>query len=98
MATNARSAGGRRPVEEVGDRIDGQRVGEVVALPALAAEPLEQLQLIGVLDAFGDAPQAEGPAHPQHGVHEHGAIRMGVDAVDEALVDLQDVDRELLQV
>ena len=85
-------------IEEALDRIGAERLGQVEALPALAAEPLEQLQLVGVLDALGDRPQPQGPAHPQHRVHQHGAIGMRVDAVDEALVDLQHVDRELLQV
>ena len=84
--------------EEALDGIRVERDGQVEALPALAAEPLEQLQLVGVLDALGDRPQPQRPTHPQHRVHEHGAVGMRVDAVDEALVDLQHVDRELLQV
>ena len=77
------------------ERSDFERRREQVALAAVAAELAEALQLGLVLDALGDRDEAEAAAE----LHERGDQRVvGVAGGDEGAVDLQRVDRELLQV
>jgi hypothetical protein len=45
--------------EPAGEVVGGDRSADVVALDGVAAEQAELLQGEGVLDAFGDDPEAE---------------------------------------
>src|SRR5919197_1933098 len=75
-----------------------QRLGEVIALPELAAQPAQLLELLGALDALGDRLQAHPAAELDDRARQRAVLRAAGDRVDEALVDLQRVDRELAQV
>src|SRR5215213_1438426 len=75
-ADERRSAGQRRaglgdqaparlvglPVQQLGERVGGERTGEVVALAVLAVESAQPGHLLGLLDALGNHLQAEGVA------------------------------------
>jgi len=72
--------------------------GEVVALAELAAELAQGGQLFGCLDAFGDRLQTERLTEGQDPPGEGGVLGALGHAGDEGAVDLEDVDREALQV
>ena len=71
---------------------------EQIPLRVLAAHAQQSLALREVLDALRHHAHAKGLAechnHPRHGC----ALRPTRDVIHEALVDLQNVDRELLQI
>src|SRR5512132_2447083 len=75
-----------------------QRDGEVVALAQLAIEHAQPLELLHGLDALGDRLQAHPVPELDDGPRQRAVGRAARDGVDEALVDLQRVDRELLEV
>jgi hypothetical protein len=88
---------GPEQIDEVAELVGLDRSGEEVALPEVAAELLQRLELLAALDALGDDVHAE----PLRELDDRLEDRRGLphaEAVDEAAVDLQDVDRELLHV
>src|SRR6266508_3037885 len=71
---------------------------EVVALERVAAELLEAALGLLVLDALGDDLQAEGVADVDGGPDDGRVAGVLAHLLDERLVDLEDVDRQPLQV
>ena len=72
--------------------------GEVVALAELAAELAEGGQLLGCLDAFGDRLQTERLGEGEDAPGQGGVLGAPGHAGDKGAVDLENVDREALQV
>lgn len=90
------------PVEQGGERVDRQRLGEVVALPVLAGQPAQCADLLRLLDALGDELRVQGVSELGDGGEDDRRLRpVGVrsrgvggrlaDPVDERFVDLEDV-------
>src|SRR5690606_25122303 len=77
--------GGRRPPEEV-------------PLPHLAPELLEAARLLLQLDSLRDRLQLQRAAERDDRAHQRWLDALVSHVVDERLVDLEDVDREALQV
>ena len=71
---------------------------EEEALTQLAAEILQAVQLLLQLDPFGDRLQLQRFAQRDHRARERRLRVASAHIVDERLVDLEDVDREALQV
>src|SRR5437763_6765709 len=86
---------GPEEVSNVGRR---QRPGVVVALGLAAAQPAQHGRLQRRFDAFGDHAHAQGVSQPDHGRDDRGVVGVVAEAGHERLVDLEDVDREPLQV
>jgi hypothetical protein len=72
--------------------------GEEVALAELAAELAQGGQLLGCLDAFGDRLQTECLGKGEDPPGKGGVLGAPGHAGDKGAVDLEDVDREALQV
>src|SRR4051794_3460826 len=83
------------PRRELGDR-DGP--AEVVALCGVAAECAECLPDGFVFDAFGGDGEAEVAAEVDGGAHDGVAVVVFVHLHDEAAVDFDLVDWEVLEV
>src|SRR6266480_1835298 len=83
-------------VEQGGDLGGGDGAAEVITLGPVATEALEPVGLLGVLDSLCDHLQPEAAAQLDDGCGQRVPALAG--AVDERLVDLQNVDRELLQI
>src|SRR5581483_5581878 len=102
----ARLRGGDAPAKAVvgvraKERLDlvrGHRHADVVALDLIAAELLQEMHLLVVLDALGDHFQAEGVRERDDHRDDVARIAGVAHAHDEAAVDLQDVDRQARQV
>ena len=88
----------RRPSSRRLSSSAGNRPGVQVALAAGAAEPAQDGDLLGSLDALGDDLEVEGAAELDDRPGQHGPVAALADPVDERLVDLEDVDREPLEV
>src|SRR5207237_8062434 len=71
---------------------------EEEALGPLTAELAKRLDLGLGLHTLGHDAQIEGPGHPHDRVDDRRVLPLRANAVDEAAVDLQHVDREALQV
>ena len=70
-----------------------------VSLTSSASRRSELGELLGLLDALGDGLQAQRLRHLDDRTDERRVLGIeGGDPVHERLVDLQDVDREPLQV
>ena len=67
---------------------------EEKALAELAADRAQPVELLGLLDAFGDGlePERVRQAHDRGG--DRGAVGASTDALDERAVDLERLDRE----
>src|SRR5437764_2578066 len=74
------------------------RSGEQEALGEQAAESLQLGELLRGLDAFRHGPQAKALAHSNDAAGKRGRGAVRSQAVDEAAIDLDRVDREMLQV
>ena len=74
--------------------LGGERFGEQVALREVASQATQGRRLGRLFDAFGDGTESEGVGEVDDELAERGVGRSGGETVDEALVDLQDVDRE----
>src|SRR5919109_2791748 len=85
-------------LEIVGELGAFQWLGEVIALPELAAQLAQVLELLGALDALGDRLQAHPEAELDDRAREGAVLCAAGDGGDEALVDLQRVDGEALQI
>jgi hypothetical protein len=86
----------RAPREERRDDARGLRACEEVALNMVASGLPDGAQLSFELDALGDNGQAEGVGRVDHEAHELAGA--GGRGLDEALVDLEGVDGEVLQL
>ena len=84
--------------EEALERGGFQRRREQVALAAVAAELAQAGELGLVLDALGDRAQAEAAAELDERLDQRVALVRARRRGDERAVDLQRVDRQLLQV
>src|SRR5262245_6894058 len=76
----------------------GLRAGEQVALGPITAEALQPHLLLDGLNAFGDRRQPERAPEADDGVDDGLVLRVLAKPGDEAAVDLEEVDREPLQV
>src|SRR3954452_18027154 len=86
-------AGGQPPLELV----RRNRAGDVVALGdrhSVLGDPVEGP---GVLDALGDGAQPEPPAEVDDALHDRRVRRVGEQVADERAVDLELVDRQVLE-
>ena len=76
-----------------------ERLGEQEPLDVADTEARERGELLRGLDAFGDDVELERPSHARDRLDEHaGAAVVGAQRLDEAAVDLQRVEREVLEV
>src|SRR5262245_35864287 len=84
--------------KDEGERVrrDGGREQEPLVFVASVA--VEELHLAGLLDALGHHPEAELAGHGDGGARDRGVLGGARDPAHEGLVDLEDVDRELLEV
>src|SRR3954462_15590077 len=97
MATPA--SGGRfARREDAADLLGRARHLEQVALTEVAAQRREHLALVGPLDALRDGLEMERPGDVQDRADERFGVVLAAQPLDEAAVDLQDVDREALQI
>ena len=79
--------------EETGGLATGQWTRKVVALSKVAPKLLQMVQLVGVLDPFGHHLQVQRVRKRDDCLYNRGILR-----VLPELVDLQNVDREALEV
>ncbi len=73
--------------------LDRGRVMEQEALESAATVAEQDLELRGVLHAFGDDAQAECMSEGDDGPDDRQAVRVGRQVADEGAVDLQLVQR-----
>ena len=85
-------------VEQSGEVGGRNRPAEVVALNFVAAFRLEEGKLLGRLDPLGARPHAERASEADHRAHDGVGLAPGLESADEGAVDLDRVERELLQV
>src|SRR5689334_20899091 len=98
MPQNRSAAREALPGQPLGGAARRHRPAEQEALAELAAEIGQDLGLLAGLDALGDDHDAEIVAEPDDAAHQlEVALALGHPA-DEELVDLEDVDREAVQV
>ncbi len=71
---------------------------QVVALTKVHPQVLQCLQLAGRLDALRDEVQLQSLPERDDGPGHGLVLPVSVDALDEGLVDLQDVEGEVAQV
>src|SRR5690606_38477442 len=84
--------------DDVEETLGRDRSGEAEALRHLAPHAVQREQRLVVLDALGDARQAEARAELDDGAHDRRARRVVADAPHERPVDLEPADRQVLQV
>jgi hypothetical protein len=80
------------------DRLRSAGSSEVIALPVIAAQGPQGVELGRALDALGDGGCPEGTGELNGPGHRGGALVIRVDRADEGQVDLDVVDREVLKV
>src|SRR2546423_10680103 len=73
-------------------------LGEIVALPDLAAQGMDLPCLLDRLDALRDDRQIEGMAQAGHRVDDRSVLAVATQARDEGPVDLELVHREALEI
>ena len=78
--------------------VGGHRTIEQIALDRVASERTKGIPLILRLHSFSHQTELEGFRHPAQGRDDGAAVRIGVYALDEFLVDLKDVDVEAQQL
>src|SRR6185312_10429209 len=76
----------------------GERPAEVKSLRRLTAELAQALELLLGLDALGDGVQPETAGDPDDGAHDRRIVRVGCHVANEGAVDLQSIDRQMLQI
>src|SRR3954454_22591785 len=86
-------AGGEPALELVGR----QRPGDVVPLRDGHAVLGDAVERLGVLDALGHGAEPEPAAEVDHALHDRGVRRVGQQVADERAVDLELVDRQVLE-
>ncbi len=85
-------------VDEFVEGWSGQRSGEIIALHDGAAERFEMVELGLSFDPFGDGGHSQRCSQADYRCRYGGVDRVRVQPLDEAAVDLDDVDREVLKV
>src|SRR6476661_934187 len=89
---------------EVGARRDAARprsvhgTGQEVALAELAAQLLEERELLAGLDAFGDHLLGERLPELEDRLHDLVPLAVALHVLDEGAVDLERVDRQAREV
>lgn len=78
--------------------LGGQGMAELKALPLVAMLSPEKLKLRMRLHALGNDPLFEVSPHPNHRADDGCIIRVGGDVAYKGLVDLQGINREVLQI
>jgi CheY-like chemotaxis protein len=76
----------------------GHGPGEEVALVPVAVQLRDIPPLLGRLDPLGHHGQVQPVGQGHHGLDDQSADRAVLEVTDERLVDLDDVDRQVLQV
>src|SRR5262245_35986571 len=87
----------RRRVEVDHQLVDGHRWAEEVALAELAAEALQQVELLGRLDPFGHQLESELAGELDDAAHDRPIGALVADAAHEVAVELQPLDRQRAQ-
>src|SRR3954471_1121296 len=82
---------GPRPAEQLRHDFGPYGASEVVALPVVAPERAHRVQLLHVLDAFGDDAEAEPAPELRDRAREHEIV-FALHVGDERAVDLQQFD------
>ncbi len=85
------------PATSVSSVLDGLRLRNVVTLRVFDADVGKTRQHVGRVDAFGDGVDAHGLADLCDGLDEPAVDTVVRDVVHELTVDLQEVDRQVLQ-
>src|SRR5262245_52190167 len=86
-------------LEEGGGEFDGlQRFAEEKALALVAAALAQVPELDLALHAFGDHREPQAVRHGDDDVHEHRRAPFGADTRKKGTVDLELVQRQLLQI
>ena len=75
-----------------------QRLAHPVSLEAVAAARVEELELLARAPALGDDLEPQAPRQPDDRLGDRRVARVGLEIGDERDVDLQRVDREVLEV
>ena len=88
----------RRSPELLPKAFGRQGTADEETLDLVAAVLLQELALSLGLDPFGDDAEVQAVGQVDRRGAERGVLRVELDAADEALVDLQDVDRKALEV
>jgi hypothetical protein len=70
----------------------------VEALPERAAHLPQRGELLGLLDALADDPQPEVVAELDDGASDRRPAAVGAEALDERARQLEDVEREAVEV
>jgi hypothetical protein len=81
-----------------GNRIGVHRAGIEVALSRKAAHRREHFRLLDMLDPFGNHLDAQLGGNADHAFDDDLAGPVGNEAIDEGLVDLDEIDRHGHQV
>src|ERR1700676_1290294 len=76
----------------------GQGPAEEVALSFCTVLGLKECELFVSFDALGNHALLEILAHINYGAHDWRVIGIASDAVDEGLVDFQDINGKLLKI
>ncbi len=92
------AAQGRHGFEESGQFGQWQRTADQRALNLFAGEQAQLVQFSGCFDAFGDRLHAQFARHCRDRLHDGGIAAIGGQVLDEGVVDLQTVHRQVLQV
>ena len=80
------------------DLVGVEWLGEEESLPKSRAHRSEPVGLLCPLDPFGDDVELHAFAEVDDSFDQAGFPVVGMKLVDEGLVDLENVDRELLQM
>src|SRR5439155_22528880 len=86
------------PADFVLELVDRARAREVEALRVVGTELVQARDLPLGLDALGDDLEAQRARHAQHGTDDRGVPVVAAEPADERAVDLDDVEREALEV
>ena len=76
----------------------GQRLAEVIALRFVAAQQLEEGELLRGFHPFRNHLEPEAVRHGDDRGDDRRVVGIGADIPDERLVDLQLVDRKALEI
>ena len=80
--------------KQSGERLRGQRAGEIVVLAAVASERLQLLQLLPSLDALADHGQIEISGQRDHATDDRRVLLILAEPAHERPVHLQRVERK----
>src|SRR5512140_1282965 len=88
----------RTLADELDEFLRRQRLADPIALEAMAAAHVEEVELRARADTFGDDLEAEAAREADDRLGDRRVAGIGFEVGDERDVDLQRVDREMLQV